>query len=336
MSQELSLYDDLSPLARAAQAADQAAQEHVLEDYLQKTAAETRRRQYGDIALFERYLAEAHVQLAGMADDLRLWGDLSDGLVEGFLRWQLKQGYAIKSINVRLATIKAYCRLAAKARYLPGEQYQRITLVEGIRKGAGVNIDEKREVTRVGEKKAQATPITPVHVNVIKLELRKQAEQDSFFASSLLLFCLFSDLGLRCGEVAPLSRQSIDLAGGQLRFYRHKVKKWQTHQLKPDVFAAARLYFDLYNPSPYLFPGEETGAHLATRTVNWRIGQLGKLAGIEGLSPHDLRHYWATYSKGDLGVLQQAGGWNSLAMPLLYREEAAIANEGLTVPGGVL
>jgi integrase len=337
VSQEVTRYSsDPSPLARAAQAADIAAGTYVLTDYLEKVTRETRRRQYADIALFERYLAKAGVRMQGMADDLRLWQDISDGLVRGFVRWQLQEGYATGSTNVRLATVKVYCHLAMQARYLPVEQYQRVRAIEGIRRKEGRSIDEKRSITRRGEKKAQATRITPAHVNLIKRELRKQADQDPFFASSLLLFCLLSDLGLRCGEVALLTRESLDLGVGQLRFYRHKVDKWQLHQLPPDVFAAARLYLSLCSPVGPLFPGKIPGKSLVTRTINWRVGEMGKLAGIEELSPHDLRHYWATYSKGDLGALQQAGGWNSLAMPLLYREESAIANEGLIVPGGVL
>lgn len=336
MTEEVVLYNRHSALGQAAQAADAAAKAAVFENYLQKTAAETRRRQIGDITLFQQYLQAAHVETVGMANDLSLWSEVSDGLLEGFVRWQLQKGYRIGSINVRLATMKAYCRLAMKAGHLAIESYQRIHAVEGIRKDEGINIDEHREVTHVGVKKSEPVRITPAHVNVIKRELSKRADQDEYFASSLLLFCILADLGLRCGEVASLERERINLEEGELHFYRRKVKKWQRHELKPDVFVAARFYFERYNPVGYLFPGEEPGQHLATRSVNWRVGEIGKLVGIEGLSPHDLRHYWATHSKGDLGVLQQAGGWNSLAMPLHYREDAAIANAGLTVPGGVL
>lgn len=329
-------YSGPSELWQAAQVADQVARGYILEEYLAKIAGETRRRQCADIALFERYLSDAGVIVHDLAVCLSPWQDVSDGLVSGFLRWQLAQGYAIGSVNVRLATIKAYGRLAMRSGYLSIENYQRIQVIDSIRRKEGRNIDEKRVVTRLGKKKAQATRLAPAHVNLIKRELRKQADGDPFFASSLLLFCLLTDLGLRCGEVAALQCDDIDLAAGQLRFYRHKVDKSQVHQLPPDVFAAAKLHVAVCSPIGPLFSGKPPGKSLATRTINWRVGEMGRLVGIEDLSPHDLRHYWATYSKGDLGALQQAGGWNSLAMPLLYREESAIANEGLTVPGGVL
>jgi hypothetical protein len=44
--------------------------------------------------------------------DPAAWSGMSNGLVEGFVQWQLKQGYAIGSINMRLSTMWLYCKLA--------------------------------------------------------------------------------------------------------------------------------------------------------------------------------------------------------------------------------
>ena len=54
--------------------------------------------------------------------------------------------------------------------------------------------------------------------------------------------------------------------------------------------------------------------------------------GLDGLSAHDLRHYWATraaHNGTPLDELQDAGGWASPAMLLRYVEVAKIANEGV-------
>jgi len=53
--------------------------------------------------------------------------------------------------------------------------------------------------------------------------------------------------------------------------------------------------------------------------------------GLANLSPHDCRHYWATQWAGKVDVLrlQEAGGWNSLAMPRRYVERARNVNEGM-------
>jgi hypothetical protein len=51
-----------------------------------------------------------------------------------------------------------------------------------------------------------------------------------------------------------------------------------------------------------------------------------------GLSAYDCRHYLATQAARNgtaIGRLQNAGGWNSPAMPLRYVESTKIANEGV-------
>ena len=56
-------------IEQAAQAAAQAAKQHVLSDYLETKSPETLRRQAADIALFEAYLADAGVPFSAMASD---------------------------------------------------------------------------------------------------------------------------------------------------------------------------------------------------------------------------------------------------------------------------
>lgn len=56
------------------------------------------------------------------------------------------------------------------------------------------------------------------------------------------------------------------------------------------------------------------------------------MLGIEELSAHDCRHFWATdaaRSGTDPFRLQEAGGWSSLTMPRRDVEEAKVANEGV-------
>jgi integrase len=339
---DITIYSgDLSPLARAARVADELAQANKLEDYRTGKAETTLARQRDDVALFEAYLAEAGVTMAGMADDLRLWADISAGLILAFVRWQLfTKGHSVGSTNVRLSTVKTYARLSASAGYLPMSTYQEISLIKTISGREGRNINEQREKagtkTRTGHKKADPVAISPAHVALIKQKLRELAQAgDTLAARDWFLFCLLSDHGLRCSEIAALAGTGVQLTTGLLKFYRRKGHKKQTHQLTPASLAAAQFYLQVFPVSQYthLFLGEEPGAGLATRTINWRVGEIGHLVGIEGLSPHDLRHYWATYSKGDVGALQQAGGWTNPTMALKYRVENAIANEGLTVPG---
>jgi integrase len=71
---------------------------------------------------------------------------------------------------------------------------------------------------------------------------------------------------------------------------------------------------------------------MSERAITKRVNELGMKWGIAKLSAHDGRHSWATRaarSGTDPFALQEAGGWNSLAMPRRYVEEAQIANEGV-------
>jgi len=71
--------------------------------------------------------------------------------------------------------------------------------------------------------------------------------------------------------------------------------------------------------------------------LNQRVRVLGEVVGLEGLSAHDCRHYLATSAARhgtDPFVLQEAGGWSSLAMPRRYVEANDIANQGVRLEKG--
>ena len=71
---------------------------------------------------------------------------------------------------------------------------------------------------------------------------------------------------------------------------------------------------------------------MSERAITSRVADLGQSIGVAGLSAHDCRHYWATQAARNgtaIDRLQDAGGWNSPAMPLRYVESAKIANEGV-------
>jgi integrase len=328
MSQEIIPHTSMEALSLEA---DNAARKTVLARYMQTKSGETLRRQGHDIALFEEYLLAAGHTTSGMKDDLSLWRGVSYGIVAGFQQWQLNAGHAIGSINVRVTTVKRYCELANQAGHIASEEIEPIRSIVAIAHKEGRNIDGRRAINRVGEKKAKAVLLSETHVELIK----KKLSQDS--PRNYLLFCLLADLGLRCGEVADIQTKDLDLTTGMLVFYRRKVDKTQTHRLSKDALEAAQNYIGttegkLFKGNPHKGTGKTSMDGITTRGINKIVRQIGELVGVGGLSPHDLRHYWATTAvrKGtDIKALQQAGGWNSPAMPLRYAEESEIANEGV-------
>jgi integrase len=344
MTNDLIPTNQINPLALAGQVANGIAARAVFSDYKARKSANTLRRQVADLALFAEYLKTAGLQPGDFANDPQAWAGITWGLVDGFLRWQLVKGYAVASVNVRLATVKSYAGLALKAGAIAQADYAMIATVKGYAHKESKHVDEQREAaelpTRKGAKKAAAVVLTPEQAaRLIGQPDTPQGRRDS------LLMCLMLEHGLRVGEVVRLAVTDFDLKAGELRFYRPKVDKTQTHKLTPKTLKAARAYFD--HDAPALgnlwrasaskkdgkgAAGTVTGQGATERGLTKRVNVLGQALGVEGLSAHDCRHYWATRAARNgtaIDRLQDAGGWSSPAMPLRYVESAKIANEGV-------
>lgn len=331
---------EISALERAGQAANMAAIAGKLGDYQQRKGAETLRRQAADIALFEKYLQSAGVPVSGMVADLATWRGVTHGLVDGFVRWMLANGYAIGSINVRLSTVKTYCQLAAQAGHIDGAHLALIKAVKGYRPGEGLTVDADRQKAKLATRRPDAKKAAPVELAPVHARMLKNQPDTPRGRRDHLIVCLLLDHGLRVSEIADLNRGSINLEAGTLTFYRRKVKKMQVHGLTEDTWKAARAYLldrdpggDLEMSVP-LFAGTSraSAGRLSIRAINDRIGVLGAPLGLKKLSPHDGRHHWATRATRagtDAKSLQDAGGWSSPAMPLRYVESTKIANAGV-------
>ena len=82
--------------------------------YQKRKAENTIRAQKAHLAIFETYLLEVGVPLQGLFTNPASWHRITSSLVENFVEWQLLKGYAIKSVNDRLSTIKRYAALACR------------------------------------------------------------------------------------------------------------------------------------------------------------------------------------------------------------------------------
>jgi len=324
--------EPVSPIAAIGEQANRAAAAHMFGEYRARRAAHTLRRQDADLALFEQFLHSTGATVGDLACDVDAWAGVSWGLVAAFVRWQLLQGYAIGSVNVRLATVKAYAKLAMYAGVIPVGEYAMIKTVGGYRHAEGRNLDATRAITRKSTKKAMSATLTSAQAAQLKQQPHTaQGRRDT------LLLCLLLDHGLRVGELAALTVEAIDLSTGTFTFYRPKVHKTQTHKLSADALRAAFAYVrhDAPTSGPLLLGSRKDGSLQGTmseRAITERVRVLGRLVGVDGLSPHDLRHHWATVAMRngtDVKSLQDAGGWSSPAMPLRYAESAAIANQGV-------
>ncbi len=318
----------------AGQVANHIAAKHVFDDYRSRKAKNTLARQDNDLSVFAKYLSVAGVLVAGLSTNPQSWRGVTWGLVEGFVKWQLQQGFAVGSINVRLSTVKTYAQLATKAGCIDPAEYAMIRSVSGYGFKEGLRIDETRETTRTGAKKSKSVVLSSAQMK----DLKKQPNTPQGRRDALLV-CLMSGLGLRVGEVVRLCVENVDLENNTITFWREKVSKEQTHKMTNGLLNAMRAYIEhdaLPNNGALLRSSNKSGI-LTSEGMNRfsiakRIALLGENIGIDGLSPHDLRHYWATKLANDktpIDKLMNAGGWNSPAMPLRYIVASKIANDGI-------
>jgi integrase len=347
-----------SPIVIAGQSANKAAARMVFIDYRTRKAPNTIRRQDADLALFADYLKAAGVIVGELATEPRAWQGITWGLVEGFVKWQLVEGYAVDSVNVRLSTVKQYAQLALKAGTLDVPDYAMIRTVKGYSHKEKPNIDSTRkaegiEIRRTVKARLLRTDNKPARnaKKAVPIFLNKQ-QRDALTAHDgtpqgkrdALLVCLMLEHGLRVGEVAGLRSADFNLSAGTISFYRPKTKQTDTHRLTETTLHAARAYFKiapnvgiLWRSSAMKNEGKENAGKLTKQgmSVNaiYKRGELlGRKIGIDGLSPHDLRHTFAERAKKNpTKALQNAGGWNSPAMALRYQKSGEIANEGLVL-----
>lgn len=336
LSSENTSWQPLLPgeLRQAAEVANQLAARSRFTDYQARRADETLRRQQADLRLFQDFLAQLGIQPGDLMCNPQAWLGMSWGLVEAFIQWQLREGYAIPSINVRLSTIKTYARLAMQAGVLSPQDYALIRAVQGYSQQEKRRLDNRRPRQRIGLKKAAPVLLTPEQAVALKMQPdTPRGRRDR------LMMCLLLDHGLRVGELAALAIEEFDLSQGILRFFRPKVGKEQIHRLTADTFSALQACAaagELPQAGPLLRRSHKNGklgrAGMSERAITQRVKELGHALGIIGLSAHDCRHYWATSAARhgtDPFSLQQAGGWSSLAMPRRYVEDNQIANDGV-------
>ncbi|MCB0108720.1 MAG: tyrosine-type recombinase/integrase [Caldilineaceae bacterium] len=142
-----------------------------------------------------------------------------------------------------------------------------------------------------------------------------------------------------CSIPIPLAPICVDVTREYYDFMilRQLADSYQTNA----VFIVLKAYVDAGDvlSDGYLLRGSSksgdlTDERMSIRAINNRVRVLGGAVGIDGLSPHDCRHYWATRAiqKGtDPFALMQAGGWNSLSTVRRYVDENEVANDGVSI-----
>lgn len=340
----MSRYSD--DLALAGLAADHASRRDAFAEYHAEQTDNTRAAQRDALKCFSIYLAEAGIrrEVEDLYHDVEAWRGMSAGLLKGFRKWLLEQGFAIGTLNHRLSIIRQYCRLAQAAGTIPDEVLELVLAVKGYGGKTGRNLDvdrARRSVpTRRSSKKAQPVLVSTAQALRLKTETtrpehpRRRTHDLLLEARDALLMGLFIEHAFRVSEVAGLDIEDFDLEKGTVTVYRQKTDETQTHRLKKHTLLAASRYLaECGATTGPLFVGYR-GRRITRYGLYDRVRVLGRQVSLPKLSPHDLRHFWTYDALGNatpVDRVQSGGNWKSPTMVLKYARRTGIANEGVMI-----
>jgi len=133
---------------------------------------------------------------------------------------------------------------------------------------------------------------------------------------------LIYSAGLRVSEVVKLKPEDIDAERRLIRIKGAKGRKDRYTLLSEVALGTLSLYIKSYRPVKWLFPGQQEGRHVTTRTVQKIFDDGVKKAGIiKEVSVHSLRHSFATHllERGvDLRYIQELLGHKSSKTTEVY------------------
>jgi len=142
----------------------------------------------------------------------------------------------------------------------------------------------------------------------------------------ITLITLMLHTGLRVGEACRLKWADITLGErtGKLKIWG-KRNKYREVPLNATARRALQTYQDSLDgdlPSEYVFTSQRTGSHLTTRGVRFILDKYAQHAGIDDISPHDLRHRFGYRMAEDVPLhrLAQIMGHDSLDTTMIYIE----------------
>jgi site-specific recombinase XerD len=140
-----------------------------------------------------------------------------------------------------------------------------------------------------------------------------------------LLMTLYST-AVRRSELCRLKVEDIDSQRMMIRIHQGKGGRDRDVPLSPKLLETLRVYWRWMQPTTFLFPGTVKGVRAdapITPNVVWLACQhAARAAGItKHLSPHSLRHSWATHmleAGADLRTIQFLLGHARLEHTLVY------------------
>jgi site-specific recombinase XerD len=278
------------------------------------------------------YAASVGAYLAWIEDRGADWQTPGRSVLRAYLS-DLTDGHAKTSVAQRLAALRAFYRFCARADLVPGDPW-----------GAIATPRLPRRLPKVLEVEQVEALLAVIDADLDRIDAAGggttgmgRGRHDAELARAIALRdrALVETAyaaGLRISELAAADLASLDLRRGQVRVLG-KGRKERIGLLGGPARDALRGYLDEGRPvlarrapaareelsAVFL---NHHGAALGVRGLRGRLDRLRRAAGLpEGVSPHTLRHSFATHlleGGADLRVVQELLGHESLATTQIY------------------
>ena len=247
------------------------------------------------------------------------WRAPSRGALRAFLA-SLSEGRGRRTVAQRLAALRSFYRYATREELVAGNPLAALpTPRQPRRLPAVLSIAETERLIEAAGDEGGRAPTGTARAEVERaLSLRDVAIVETAYAA-----------GLRIAELAALTVGSVDLRRGEVRV-TGKGRKERISLLGRPARAALAAYIEEGRPilarrsaqDPGVLLLNHMGTGLGVRGLRWRLDRIRVAAGLpEGVSPHTLRHSFATHlldGGADLRVVQELLGHESLATTQIY------------------
>jgi integrase/recombinase XerC len=281
----------------------------------------------------------AEATLGGYEGHLRQEVDLSLASVRNYLSdlrhfmawyeqiWSAgrEEDYAFNPRNVATPTVTAYRRYLQENCQLRPTSVNRYLIslkryFSWASQSALISRDPTKVVKMVGEDRQP-----PRHLEDREESSLLSAVENGGDVRDRTLIVLMLHTGLRASEVCRLSREDVVIRKrtGYLKVWG-KGNRYREVPLNSTARDKLESYLRALDEqclqAETLFPSNKTGEALTTRALGYIIRKYAEMAGIDKLSPHDLRHRFGyrMATQTPLHRLAQIMGHESLDTTLLY------------------
>nr|WP_321500119.1 tyrosine recombinase XerC [uncultured Dethiosulfovibrio sp.] len=221
--------------------------------------------------------------------------DLEINLIRSFIRTLSGYGFAPASVNRKLSAVKS--------------------LMKHLKKEGLIDRDPSSRVRgpSISERLPRAISVKEVF-KVIDMAY----DSDQGLRNGTLLELMYGS-GLRVAEVVSLKWEDLELEERWLKV----MGKGSKERAVPFCSMAQKALMGIKAQSPndyFVFPGKR-GGHLTVRTVHRIVVEAAARAGLSDVSPHSLRHSFATHlleGGASLRVVQELLGHEHLTTTQVY------------------